>query len=308
MNITINGKNVEAMKGETILDVARRENIDIPTLCTHAAVENWGGCRLCVVEIEENGRKKIVPSCVHPVSDGVKVETKSDRVIKNRKMILSLLMARAPDAKEIKVLAKEYGVTKSGLVENKKSERCIMCALCTRLCACQDVHAISTINRGPEKEIQTFWKGSPNECIGCLVCSKNCPTEAIPSIEADGKRKIWNKEFELEKCRVCGGFASITKEQGAFYAKKTGMNPDYFNICDDCSRNETAKTFINLMMDPSTHIEEGWQIAPLAHHKMPEPTKEWLELQKKKKNDGPKSTVRSHQSEVEGAETQENEL
>ena len=108
--IKLNGREVEAHKGETILEVARRENIGIPTLCYNEAVEPYGGCRLCVVEAKVGGRMKIVASCNFKVSDGLEVETDTDRVHRNRKMSVELHLAKCPEVKVLRDLAKVYNI------------------------------------------------------------------------------------------------------------------------------------------------------------------------------------------------------
>lgn len=286
INFTINSKKVTGTPDQTILDVARANGIDIPTLCHHEAVPSWGGCRLCIVEItmaKWEGWSRIVTSCLYPVKEGLIVSTDSPRVKENRKMILNLLMARAPDAGPVKKLAKEYGLTKTTLVKGAEKERCILCGLCTRLCAHQGVYAISTIYRGPDKEINTYWKGPPDDCIGCLVCAKNCSTDAIEYEETKGRRKIWGKAFDLVRCSECGKFTQLTHEQVAFHAGRTGLAEDYFTRCEKCNRDEIARKFLKIIHDPSAGIMEGWGLKPEPARPMPEPTEEWKKLHLKKR-------------------------
>lgn len=250
LNFIIDGKRVSGKPDQSILEVAKANNIIIPTLCHHEAIPDWGGCRLCIVEItmkKWDGWSRIVTSCLYPIAEGLIVKTNSRRVRENRKTILNLLMARAPQAVEIKKLAKKYGLAKTGFVKGDPDGKCIMCGLCTRLCAHQGVYAISTINRGPEKEVNTFWKEKPDICIGCLVCAGNCPTSAIPFEEAKGKRRIWEKGFRLVRCVECGSYTHLTKEQVEFHAKRTGLAEDYFKRCDKCNRILTAGVFLDLI-------------------------------------------------------------
>ncbi|HJH27033.1 MAG TPA: hypothetical protein C5S37_09760 [Methanophagales archaeon] len=99
LKLEIDGKavEVEAEKGKTILEAARGIGIGIPTLCYHPALEPFGACRLCSVEIEKRGRKKVVTACNYPVEDGLVVNTKSPVIIAIRKMLLELLLARCPE-------------------------------------------------------------------------------------------------------------------------------------------------------------------------------------------------------------------
>ena len=89
VTLNIDGRELKAEKGQTILQVARENGIDIPTLCHHEAIEPYGACRLCIVEVSKGKRTRIVTSCLYPVEEGLKVKTDSSRVISNRKCFWS---------------------------------------------------------------------------------------------------------------------------------------------------------------------------------------------------------------------------
>ena len=108
--LTIDGQTVEVEKGKTLLDAAKALNIEIPTLCHHWAVPEAGACRICVVEIKSGGRPGLVPACSYPAEDGLVIETRSDRVIQSRRMTLTLMINRAPQAGIIMEMAEEYQV------------------------------------------------------------------------------------------------------------------------------------------------------------------------------------------------------
>ncbi|PIR17010.1 MAG: hypothetical protein COV46_06015 [Deltaproteobacteria bacterium CG11_big_fil_rev_8_21_14_0_20_49_13] len=285
IEFTIDGKKARGSEGETVLDVAKANDIDIPTLCHHEAVANWGGCRLCIVEIaqpEWNGQTKIVTSCLFKIKSGLTVTTNSARVAKNRETILNLLLAQAPNAKEVKELAKKYGVTPMKLIHNDAKHRCITCGLCTRLCAAQDAYAIATVHRGPEKAIGAFWQKPPESCIGCLICASNCPTQAIGFKEKKGSRHIWKKDFKLAKCSSCDSFLPLTEEQVKHYALRSSLGDKYFTVCEDCRRKETTNKFLDIIHDPAGEIMEKWNAEGLPPLKMPSPTKKWLEEEKRR--------------------------
>ena len=91
ITLNIDGKNIIAKEGTTVLDAARSAGIEIPTLCHHPALSPYGGCRLCTVEVTAGGRTRLVTSCNYLVADGLEVKTASDRVIEGRKMLLEKL-------------------------------------------------------------------------------------------------------------------------------------------------------------------------------------------------------------------------
>src|SRR4030042_3038983 len=109
-SLTIDGQKVEAMGGSSILEAARENGIEIPTLCYHEALEPYGSCRLCVVELETPRGPALVASCVYPAEDGAVVKTNSEMVQASRRMTAELLLAAAPHAKAIKELAARMGV------------------------------------------------------------------------------------------------------------------------------------------------------------------------------------------------------
>ena len=110
INLSINGLNVSVEEGTTLLEAARLMGFPIPTLCYKDGLSPYGACRLCVVEVGEGAKAKIVSSCTYPAEEGLKVRTASSRVIRARKMILELLLASCPQSKTIQDLAAAYGV------------------------------------------------------------------------------------------------------------------------------------------------------------------------------------------------------
>ena len=178
VTLTIDGREVTAPQDATLLEAARSAGIYIPTLCYHEKLEPFGGCRLCIVEVEERGWSKLVVSCVYPVAGGINVKTRSEKIDRIRKMILELLMAHAPDAFELQKLAKEYGAQRNRF--EKEASFCIHCGLCVRYCAeVKQKHAIGFVDRGIRKEISFVPKIAAQECWNCKECFPLCPTEAL---------------------------------------------------------------------------------------------------------------------------------
>ncbi len=176
--LQIDGKEVKAKQGMTVLEAARSAGISIPTLCYHEKLEPFGGCRLCIVEVESRGSTRLVVSCVYPVEKNLVVRTRSEKVDRIRKMILELLLAHAPDAFDLQDLAKEYGADRNRF--EKEPSFCIHCGLCVRYCAeVKKKNAIGFVDRGIRKEISFIPEIAAKECWNCKECFPLCPTEAL---------------------------------------------------------------------------------------------------------------------------------
>ncbi|MBN2055117.1 (2Fe-2S)-binding protein [bacterium] len=248
VTLTIDGRTITAQPGEMLLAVAKRHRIDIPALCSHEALEAWGGCRLCLVEITKpqwDGWSKLVISCLYPVEEGLIVETRSEKVMRVRRTILDLLLARAPQSEKIRELAREYGVYKTTYTPDVDRDKCIMCGMCVRICEEMGINAISTVQRGYRKEIATPFGELSEACIGCLACAHICPTGNIPFTDDGAVRTIWNRSFKLVACEECGR-AFITEEQLEYEVRRSGLERSYFTTCDVCKRARTAGVFREL--------------------------------------------------------------
>ena len=240
MNITIDGKSCQCEKGEYILQIARRNGIIIPTLCHHDGFPGQGACRLCIVEVNEGSGPKVVVSCVYPVSKECVVFTNSDKIRKERGLILRLLQKRAPESEEIKAFCKMYGAPEIDRFVKADNSKCILCGLCVKACTELSVGAISTVNRGITKEIATPYHEPSSVCVGCGSCAYVCPTGAIAIEETDETRTIWGKTFHLVHCTSCGSVIG-TEEELACAAQKAGHEPD--TLCGPCRKKELAKAF-----------------------------------------------------------------
>ncbi len=201
--ITVNNREIEAMKGETILQALRRAGISIPTLCNMEGFTPSGACRLCVVEV--SGKKDLVTACSYPVEEWMEIQTHSPRVIKARRIIVELLLAGHPDDClycernvhcELQNLAYELNIRErksSGKKINKIKDlsspaivrdpaKCILCGRCVRIC--EEVMACSTfefLGKGNMSGITTTYNQGINlsSCITCGQCIMACPTSAL---------------------------------------------------------------------------------------------------------------------------------
>jgi NADH dehydrogenase/NADH:ubiquinone oxidoreductase subunit G len=176
--IQIDGKEVKAREGATLLEAAQSAGIRIPTLCYHEKLQPYGGCRLCLVELESRGSTRLVVSCVYPVEKDLVVRTRSEKIDRIRKMILELLLAHAPDSFELQDLAKEYGADRNRF--EKETSFCVHCGLCVRYCAeVKKKNAVGFVDRGIRKEISFVPDVAAKECWNCKECFPLCPTEAL---------------------------------------------------------------------------------------------------------------------------------
>lgn len=178
MKFWIDDHLVEKETNSTILEAALSIGIRIPTLCHHPALEPFGSCRLCTVEIEKDGRKRFVTACNYPTEDQLVVRTATPAVLNIRRMIAELFYARCPEEKRIIDLAKEYGITEPRF--KLEDEKCILCGLCCRVCAeMVGVFAINFQNRGTERDVNAPYGELSEDCIACGACFMVCPTSAI---------------------------------------------------------------------------------------------------------------------------------
>jgi bidirectional [NiFe] hydrogenase diaphorase subunit len=176
--LQIDGMEVAAEEGMTLLEAAQKAGIHIPTLCHHEKLEPFGGCRLCTVEVEDRGWTSLVVACVYLVKKDIKVKTRSEKVDRIRKTILELLLAHAPDSFVLQELAKEYGADRDRF--EKEASFCIHCGLCVRYCAeVKKAHAVGFVDRGIRKEISFIPEIAAKECWNCKECFPLCPTEAL---------------------------------------------------------------------------------------------------------------------------------
>jgi NADH dehydrogenase/NADH:ubiquinone oxidoreductase subunit G len=187
---------VSVEKGTTILEAARFLGFPIPTLCHMEGLSPYGACRLCVVEIGEGARARLVTSCTYPVEEGLVVRTASSRVVRARRMILELLLASCPQSKVIQDLAAAHNIRTQRF--KQEHEDCILCGLCVRMCEEQMMaKAIGFRGRGDKRSIGTPFDVKSEQCRLCGGCIYICPACTL--------RCTYNQP---EKA-ICGGCANL---------------------------------------------------------------------------------------------------
>ncbi|MBM3334730.1 4Fe-4S dicluster domain-containing protein, partial [Candidatus Sumerlaeota bacterium] len=198
VKLRIDGVETEAERGTSVLKVAQRMGIVIPTLCYYEGLEPYGACRVCTVEVVRGRRRRLVTGCNYPVDEGIEVFTDNDRVRRTRRMILEMLLARCSEVPCIKELAAQYGIEKSRFGYDPK-ERCILCGLCVRMCDdLVKANVLSFAYRGTERKVVTPFEQemATDVCIVCGACAHVCPTGAI-TMEDLSKRKGEIPDFYL---------------------------------------------------------------------------------------------------------------
>ncbi len=228
VNLYINGKEVEAPAGSTIMQAADLAGIDIPRLCYDPDLSALGACRLCVVEVK--GNRLLPASCVTPVMPGMEIFTESPAVIEARRTILELLVANHPldcmtcdklgDCK-LADYCYQYGVKESPFAGEKHSykcddsnpfiirdmNKCILCGACVR--ACEEMTGqdnLSYLYRGFHRKATTAGDVpyAESNCVFCGQCVAVCPTGALTEKTMAGQARRWEIERVRTTCPFCG--------------------------------------------------------------------------------------------------------
>ena len=290
VKIIMDEKELTVPDGITILEAAQRNNIHIPTLCHHPALSNWGGCRMCVVEVD--GSPKLAASCVMPVREGMEVVTTNERIVESRRTVLEFLFAErnhncmfCPQSGdcELQTLAYELGMDHLTMSFSFNSfptdvtneymtidhNRCILCGRCVRACAeIAGTHVLNFHNRGPRNLVGLDLHDSreASSCYGCGVCLQVCPTGAITSryrthYAVKGHAKDWKVKETL--CAECGLLCptvahvhdhTVIKVDGKLSGD--GERPDRGQLCYK-GRFEILKSEGKRLVQPMVREKDG---------------------------------------------------
>jgi bidirectional [NiFe] hydrogenase diaphorase subunit len=200
VNITVDGKSLRVEHRSPILAAIRSLGINVPTLCHMDGMEPYAVCRLCIVEVTQGGRTRLVTSCNFPAEEGLEVVTGSERVQRHRRMMAELLLARCPDVERVRKLAASLGVQTSRFKSIEPSD-CVLCGLCVRVCEeYVGAAALGFVGRGSQRVVGTPWSLDPDSCIACGACTYVCPTGAI-HMEAETTER-WRRELPSDQ-RLC---------------------------------------------------------------------------------------------------------
>ncbi len=242
IQLTIDGKEVTGGRGQTILEIARENGIDIPYLCYHPRVSKTGACRICIVRVNDQMLKT---SCTEPATNGMKVDTEDAEIIEIRRGILALLLSEGDhnclycDANgecELQALCFRYGVEQptAGFPKNKRGQdyvssqglkrnedRCVLCGRCVKACGEIQMNSVwDFAGRGGHAHLTSdlYKKLGDSSCVQCGTCVQLCPTGALSFQTVLGRGQAWELKKESSICIYCGVGCKID-----FYTNKEGQ-------------------------------------------------------------------------------------
>jgi NADH dehydrogenase/NADH:ubiquinone oxidoreductase subunit G len=244
VTIAIDGRRCQAEEKEPVLVVAKRAGIEIPALCYHEALDPYGACRLCMVEVVAGGRPGMTTSCTLAANDGLDVKTDTPEIRQIRKGLLELYLAQAPDSDYIRELAAQHGVTASRFAPkadpDAPEEKCVLCGLCVRVCnEAIGAGVINFIGRGPETNVNSPYLEPSDKCIGCTACADVCPTDVIKITDRNGTRIVetWSQtEVLIKQCRICGRDCAPEPLIDAVYKGAPDLAEELKDVCPKCRR------------------------------------------------------------------------
>lgn len=251
LKLTIDGKKVAAPEGATALDVLKKSGIRIPTLCHHPSLKPSGTCKLCAVEVrgKATGRPRVMLACILKVTAGMEIRTDSEMVSRARAAAFRNLIQMAPQAANIRALAKSFEVDTGA-----PPDGCIRCRLCIRVC--KEIVGPGAL-RMEKRDGQNYVVPIEGLCIGCGTCANICPTKVIDVRDRDGVRTISIRgevigRHPLQRCEGCGKEYATPKFLNHIH-HRTEVHPDvkaHHNYCPTC-----AKLFSDRVASVRDHVQ-----------------------------------------------------
>jgi len=179
ITLTLDGAAVRVPEGTTVLDAALEYGVCIPHLCHVPGLTPIGACRLCIVELVENGRGRVTTSCTLAARDGMIILTNTEKIQKLRRNVAELLVAEAPNSKAIQDIAARCGVTEVRYPFHHES--CVLCGRCVRVCSeMWQADALGFLGRGRERHVGFPFGTKPDFCKNCNTCIDICPMTITP--------------------------------------------------------------------------------------------------------------------------------
>ncbi|MFH1086045.1 MAG: 2Fe-2S iron-sulfur cluster-binding protein [Chloroflexota bacterium] len=195
ITLTIDGARSRVPQGTSVLDAALDQGICIPHLCHMRGVADIGVCRLCLVELESNGRSRVTTSCTLEAQEGMVVAAHSDKVLRLRRNVAELLVAEAPNSRAIQDIAARCGVTEVRYPFH--NNQCVLCGRCVRVCSeVWQANARGFVGRGKDRHVALPFNERPDSCKRCWNCIQVCPM-VIPACAGPMKD---GEEYLCGKC------------------------------------------------------------------------------------------------------------
>ena len=270
VELTIDDTALWVEPGTTVLAAARQAGIDVPALCAHPRLPTHGACRACLVEIE--GQEPLAAACETLARDGMRLHTRSERVLRARRLAVELLLSDHPveclscegnGACELQALAYSLGITRPALeplprrrgtddsspVIRRDMDKCILCGRCVAMCNDVDRHdALCLVGEGTGANVVCQPKPAMAEsrCVSCGDCVQVCPTAALVEKHAVGRARTWELTPKPSVCPYCGvGCQLILLVKGREIVRVQGRWDGQANSGSLCARGRFGCTFAN---------------------------------------------------------------